>query len=253
MENEISLNSKAHLFLTSSPFKFTFENGTFKNLGLDKKNNLEENLKKYWKNSSKILYITSDPKNKEKNLSIIDSIKEALLKTSLTFQSIDLCDGTNPEQNLKNYDIIFLGGGHVPTQNKFFESINLKEKIKYFDGLIIGTSAGSMNCPDIVYAQPELEWEAIDPNYKRFLKGLNLTKIQILPHYYLIKDEKLDGKRIIEDITYEDSIDNCFYVIPDGSYIIQTTENIYLYGEGFTIKNKKMEKICNNNESKLIQ
>ena len=252
MEKEISLNSKAHLFLTSSPFKFTFENGTFKNIGLDKANNLEENLKKYWKNDGKILFITSDPKNKEKNLSIIDSIKEALSKTSLTFQSIDLCDGSNPEQDLKNYDIIFLGGGHVPTQNKFFENINLKEKIKDFEGLIIGISAGSMNCPDIVYAQPELEGEAIDPNYKRFLKGLNLTKIQILPHYYLIKDDKLDGKRIIEDITYEDSINNCFYVIPDGSYIIQTTKEIYLFGEGYTIKNKKMEKICNNDESKLI-
>ena len=180
-------------------------------------------------------------------------MKEAFSKTLLSFKSIELFEGKNSNQNLKNYDVIILGGGHVPTQNKFFISINLKEKIKDFEGIIIGISAGTMNCADIVYAQPELDGESIDPNYKRFLKGLNSTKIQVLPHYYSIKDEKLDGKRIIEDITYEDSIDNCFYILPDGSYIIQTLKECCIYGEGFTVKNKIMEKICNNNESKLIQ
>lgn len=81
---------------------------------------------------------------------------------------------------------------------------------------------------------------------------MNLTKIQVLPHYYSIKDEKLDGKRIIEDITYDDSVNNCFYILPDGSYIIQTIKDIYLFGEGFVIKDRIMEKICNNEESKKL-
>ena len=54
-----------------------------------------------------------------------------------------------------NYDVILLGGGHVPTQNKFFKEIRLREKIKDFDGIIIAISAGSMNSADIVYCQPE--------------------------------------------------------------------------------------------------
>ena len=252
MENKIYLNSKAYLFLTSSPFIFSYENGLFTNHGFNKANRLEENLKKYWKNDSKMLYITSDPSDRDMNESILDSTKIGFANTSLSFQSIELCDGTNPNLDLKNYDVIILGGGHVPTQNKFFENINLREKIKDFEGIIIGASAGSMNSADIVYAQPELKGEALDPNYKRFLKGLNLTKIQILPHYYSIKDEKLDGKRIIEDITFEDSVNNCFYILPDGSYIIQTYNDINLYGEGFIIKNKVMEKICNNEESKQL-
>ena len=113
-------------------------------------------------------------------------MKEAFSKTSLSFKSIGLFEGKNSNQNLKNYDVIILGGGHVPTQNKFFIGINLKEKIKDFEGKIIGTSAGTMNCADIVYAQPEFDVESLDSNYKRFLKGLNLTKIQVLPHYYVI-------------------------------------------------------------------
>ena len=46
-----------------------------------------------------------------------------------------------------------------------------------------------MNCAEIVYAQPEMSGEAVDPNYKRFLKGLNLTKYQIIPHYESIKNK----------------------------------------------------------------
>ena len=166
---------------------------------------------------------------------------------------IELCDGTNINQNLKNYDVIILAGGHVPTQNSFFESINLREKIKDFEGIIIGISTGSLNGDDIVYAQPELYGEAIDSNYKRYLKGLNLTKIQVLPHYYSNKDEKLDSKRFMEDITYDNSVNNCFYILPDRSYIIKTVKNIYLFGEGFIIKDKKIEKICNNDESKELK
>ncbi len=58
-------------------------------------------------------------------------------------------------------DVILLGGGHVPTQNAFMERIGLKERLRKYEGLIIGWSAGSMNCAEIVYAAPKLEGEAI--------------------------------------------------------------------------------------------
>jgi peptidase E len=251
MNNEISLNSKAHLFLCSSPFRYIYENGIFTNQGLYTENNLEDNLKKIWKENSKILYIVSEPSLKKFNILIIDSIKDVLKKTPLTLSCIDLYDSINQEKKLENYDVIFLGGGNVHIQNKFFEEIKLREKIKNFKGIIIGVSAGTMNCADIVYDPPELK-EVVDPN-KRFLKGLNLSKFMIVPHYYTIKDEKIDGKRIIEDIIFEDSMNKCFYILPDGSYIIQTLEESYLYGEGFIIKDKKMTKICENNEVKLLK
>ena len=246
MENnlQINLNQKSNLFLTSSTGEIFYENGIITVNGFYKKNNFEKNLKKYWKNESKILYITADPNSQETNNSIIDSLKNNFQSSNFSYNCIDLCDGFKNNQNLEDYDVIILGGGHVPTQNKFFNEINLAERIKKFEGLIIGISAGTMNSSEIVYAQPELDGEAIDPNYERFLKGLNLTKLQILPHYYSLKDEKLDGLRIIEDISYGDSVGKCFYVLPDGSYIYQSKNESYLYGEGFTIKDKKIEKIC---------
>ena len=59
-----------------------------------------------------------------------------------------------------------------------------------------------MNCADTVYAGPELEGEAIDPLYKRWITGLGLTDINIFPHFQSLKDDFLDGQRLIEDITY---------------------------------------------------
>ena len=249
MENDlpIDLNPKAHLFLTSLTGELTYENGVMSVNGFYKINDFEKNLKKLWKEKSKVIYITADPKDQETNNSIINSFKNCLNLSNLSFSLIDLCDGYNNSQKLEKYDVVILGGGHVPTQNKFFEEINLARRIKDFEGIIIGISAGSMNSAQIVYAQPELEGEAVDPKYVRFFKGLNLTKYQVLPHYYSLKDEKLDGLRIIEDITFGDSVGRCFYILPDGSYIYQTKTECCIYGEAFTIKDKIMTKICDNN------
>ena len=100
MENIIVLSAKARLFLTSSPFIVSYQDGNYKYYGLDKSNRLEENLKKFWKNNSKILFIASNPSDRVKNESYINSIKDGLSNTSLSFQCIELCDGTNKNQNL---------------------------------------------------------------------------------------------------------------------------------------------------------
>lgn len=84
----------------------------------------------------------------------------------------------------------------------------------------MGISAGSMNCADMVYAQPELEGEAADPSYERFIVGLGLTERNILPHYQMVKDYTLDGLRLMEEITYPDSAGREFYALEDGSYIL---------------------------------
>lgn len=72
-----------------------------------------------------------------------------------------------------------------------------------------------MNYSEEVYAQPELQGESLDPNYKRFFKSLGITKSQILPHYNLIKSEYLDGKRRLEEITYPDSFGRAFITLND--------------------------------------
>ena len=83
---------------------------------------------------------------------------------------------------------------------------------------------------------PEEEGEAIDPEYQRFLTGLDLTKINLLPHYQENKDDVLDGLRIYEDIACPDSIGKTFYAIPDGSYLFIDAVKEELRGEAYMVK-----------------
>lgn len=240
------------VFLTSSPTGPL--DGSRKVDGLDKKNHFVDQLKKYWKENSKCCIIAASPDHYEMNDGMCDFFKNVFLHEKLSLSCFDLidrryCDIT--KETLHQYDVILLGGGHVPTQNNFFKDIQLREKIAGFNGIIIGISAGSMNSADIVYCQPEEDGEAIDPHFEKWLTGLNLTKINIIPHYQMVKDRYLDGMRLYEDITYKDSIDHQFIVLVDGSYVLIDKETT-IYGESYLIADDHIELICHENETKQI-
>ena len=145
--------------------------------------------------------------------------------------------------------MVILGGGHVPTQNRFFRKTGLREILRDYQGIVIGISAGSMNSADTVYSQPEMEGEALDPNYEKFLPGLGLTETNLLPHYQDCKDDVLDGLRVFEDITYPDSMGRTFYAIPDGSYLFIKDGREELRGEAYMIRDGVLTQISENGGS----
>lgn len=69
----------------------------------------------------------------------------------------------------------------------------------------------------------------------------------ILPHYQEVKDNMLDGKRLMEDITYGDSRGRTFYALVDGSYVVCQGGEEILHGEAYRIQNGMTEKICEQN------
>lgn len=196
--------------------------------------------------------MSSDPDNEQINDSFKAIFFEAFKMSGLPFSEIEICDKRNKEMLadiIYDYNVILLAGGHVPTQNKFFHEIGLKKLLEDYDGLIIGISAGSMNSADIVYAQPELDGEAVDPKYDRYLEGLSLTNISILPHYDYLVDLSLDGLRVVEDISIQDSKVRPFYALVDGSYIFISDGSATLYGEAYYFSNGKISKVCEKNTS----
>lgn len=217
-------------------------------------NNLINNLKKRWPEHAKVLFIAANPKDIEKSESYRNAFLYAFPLHGMTIETYAVCDCRNETvaAQLSDFDVIILSGGHVPTQNTFFQHIGLKEKLDSYNGMIIGISAGTMNCADIVYAHPELQGEAIDPNYQRFLPGLGLTKRMILPHYQMIKDDVLDDLRVFEEIAYPDSYGRVFYALNDGSYVISENGIETLYGETYQIKDGQISMICKNNESVIL-
>mgnify|MGYP001029708116 CR=1 FL=1 len=233
-------------YLTSHIGGSYIKDGTRIPTRLNTENGLLDSLQKHWKDNSKVLIISADADDEEKNDSIMKIFTASFPMSGLSISQMYICDNRN--ENLVNeisgYDVLILAGGHVPTQNKFFEKIRLKEHISDFDGIIIGISAGTMNCAEVVYAQPELAGESLDKEYKRFLFGLGITKLMVLPHYQDIKDDLLDGQRLFEDITYPDSYGREFYALEDGSYFTVEGKATTLFGAAYLIKDGNIKQIC---------
>lgn len=171
--------------------------------------------------------------------------------SGLSISGIDKCDSRNPGavDTLQGTDVLILPGGHVPTQNRFLQQLRLKERLRDYHGIVVAWSAGAMNCAGTVYAGPEFPGEAIDPAYQRWLPGLGLTDINIFPHFQHLKDDYLDGMRLIEDITYADSVGHEFLALNDGSYLLIADGKTTLYGEAYTIKDRHLHQICSDNAS----
>ena len=219
------------LFLTSSPF-------TGRGLPFNTGHEFASRIHAAVHKDNKGLFITASPDDYDETDRFSFGIQYTAEISGMEFKSYTVLDRRNQNDAaklVKNSNFIILGGGHVPTQNRFFCDIRLKELLEDFDGVILGISAGSMNSAIEVYAQPELDGESLDPDYVRFIPGLGLTETMLLPHYQEIKDSILDGKRLFEDITYPDSVGHTFIAIPDGSYLYSEDGKEELMGEYFVI------------------
>ena len=206
---------------------------------LNPANHFVDILRQYYPKQCRALFICSDPDNSERTDRFAESVKTSFEESGFLLQRLSILDGRNASlaaKLVKESNLIILAGGHVPTQNHFFHRIGLRNALKDYPGIIIGISAGSMNSADIVYAQPELEGEALDSSYQRFLPGLGLTKTMLLPHYQMVKDEVIDGMRLFEDITFADSHGKTFYAIPDGSYLLIESDREVIRGEAYMVR-----------------
>ena len=235
-------------FLTSSPI--------IPGSGLlNPENSFVDELRRCFSKDSRVLFICSDPDLYDITDFFANVTKEIFENAGFSFGSFSILDSRNEQRSgelIINSDLIILSGGHVPTQNRFFSRIGLRELLKDYTGIVIGISAGSMNCAEIVYAQPEREGEAVDPAYQRFLPGLGLTKTMLLPHYQENKDDILDGQRVYEDIAFPDSYGRVFYAIPDGSYLFIKNGKEELRGEAYRISEGKMSQISRMNDVVIL-
>ena len=108
----------------------------------------------------------------------------------------------------------------------------------------MGASGGAMNMADTVYCIPEVDGEHTDKNFKRYIKGLGLTNINIIPHYQHFKQMKfLDGTNMLKEILLPDSKKTELVCLPDRSYIIVKNNKIQIYGKAYVLENGKEKTI----------
>ena len=233
------------LFITSSPFVDGADRAI-----MDPQNGLIKRLKQVLPPYCRCLYICSSPDRRDLNCTFGADVFQIFAQEGMPFSHYAVLDGDNFYEARKlvgESDLIVLAGGHVPTQNAFFHKIRLPELLEDYDGVVLGISAGSMNMAETVYAQPEEPGETM-PEYQRFIPGLGLTHVNILPHYQKAKHYVVDGQHLYHQITRQDSMGHCFYVLPDGSYIYQDEQHTVVCGESYRYRDGKLSKLTEKEE-----
>lgn len=227
-------------FLTSSPCVYMAPRAI-----LNPENSFLDNLRSCLPEKPRCLFVASAPDDPEFTDRVSGEMAEAFEEAGMGFSELYTLDRRNQEEAqllVWKSDLIMLSGGHVPTQNEFFQEIGLKDLLENYQGVVLGISAGTMNAASRVYVQPEEPGESV-PEFPRFAEGLGITNVNVLPHYQQVKDNYLDGKRLFEDITYADSMGECFFAFVDGTYLLVEEEQTTLYGEAYCLQDGIMEQI----------
>jgi len=232
------------LFLTGSPTRYGEDHFTTDNGFLAA-------VKAALPEHPRTLLISAAPDDRAFTDSVLSGMTLCITRSGIEMSEVTMLDRRNAGQVrelVSRADWVILCGGHVPTQNAFIHEIGLRDILQHYDGVVMGCSAGSMNCADRVYSHPELDGESVDPAYRRHLQGLGLTDINIIPHYYQVRDYILDGRRLFEGIIFPDSWQHRFYTFPDGGYIKVQDGRAQLFGEAWEIADGAMRKITEENQ-----
>jgi len=200
----------------------------------------------------RVLLVSAAPDDPAFTRSVKEGMTLCIQRSGIATGPVTMLDRHNANRTAElvhKTDWVILCGGHAPTQNRFLHEIGLAELLKDFPGVVMGCSAGSMNCARRVYSHPEFAHEAIDPDYRRWLDGLGLTDINLIPHLYQVRDMEMYGRRLFEDIIFPDSWFHRFYAIPDGGFVKVVDGRSELRGEAYEIYRGQMRRICEENQS----
>lgn len=233
--------------LTSDLGNYRSENGIKVALPINNDNGLIDQIKCSLNSTYRVIFIASDyehnPKTNEYAMLFFDSLR----LSGLDFEQQIIIDSEyikKPEYVydwIKDADLVFLCGGSTYKQHLFFEKIKLKEALSNYDGIIMGQSAGSINMSTSVFNSPE-KAENYEPI---FFDGLDLTDINVEPHFVkdisdFNDDEFFKYNTILEESYYRPIYGQC-----DGSHIyINEFNRTIICGETYLIEDGKISKIC---------
>lgn len=218
---------------------------------LNNSNYFVDRLKKYCKKIKNIVFVASNPDGYERTDEWFNIFTKAFNIDGFDIENVAILDhrfNGNVEEVVLNSDVVFLTGGHTPTQNKYLFEIGLDKILQNYNGVVIGQSAGSMNLAKVVYAPPETI-EDLNESYKRTFKGLNLTVIKIMPHMALAFSDNVDGNgKNTYDFCIEDSCNFEIYGIYDGGFIEISNNKQISYGKTLLFKNGICKELCGDGE-----
>lgn len=196
---------------------------------IDKVNGFSELQSKYLskdlRNCNNILFVPSDYDN-EKYTIYKDKIISWFDNIGISFKENHL---VSLDDELNDYDVIFLMGGNPIKQIEIINKINLRNIINKAK-VVIGVIAGAIN----------LSNEAIYYNdYSEKIEiynGISLTDINVYPHFDINNKEFLEEVKMVSKI-------KSLIALPNESFIKLDDEQIEFCGDCYKVANDNIIKI----------
>lgn len=196
---------------------------------IDKVNGFSELQSKYLskdlRNCNNILFVPGDYDN-EKYTIYKDKIISWFDNIGISFKENHL---VSLDDELNDYDVIFLMGGNPIKQIEIINKINLKNLINKAK-VVIGVSAGAINLSNeaIYYNDYSEKIEIYD--------GIGLTDINVYPHF------DINNKEFLEEIKMVSKI-KALIALPNESFIKLDDEQIEFCGDCYKVANDNIIEI----------
>lgn len=223
------------IIMTSGPnFSIKKENGELKAIKLTNVD-LVDVLKKEIEKYDNLLFVCSSPDDYEKNDMYSQVIAKSLSLSGFKFKMVDIIDSRNwlfSKGLINTSDLIILMGGDPIEQMEFFNSIELKEKLKKYKGCLMSISAGTINMASQTYCSKDDKIEN-----SLYYKGLGFTNINVEPHF------DIDDRQRIESVLLADSNKKPFVTLDDESFILIKDNKATLYGESYYFSAGEYKKV----------
>lgn len=196
---------------------------------IDKVNGFSELQSKYLskdlRNCNNILFVPGDYDN-EKYTIYKDKIISWFDNIGISFKENHL---VSLDDELNDYDVIFLMGGNPIKQIEIINKINLKNLINKAK-VVIGVSAGAINLSNeaIYYNDYSEKIEIYD--------GIGLIDINVYPHF------DINNKEFLEEIKMVSKI-KALIALPNESFIKLDDEQIEFCGDCYKVANDNIIEI----------
>ena len=95
------------------------------------------------------------------------------------------------EEKINNADIIFLMGGDTIGQFEFISKLDISEKIKEFQGAVIGVSAGAINLGNISICSKDID-DGVENT--KIYEGIGRIDYTFEPHFEISNCELLKNE-----------------------------------------------------------
>lgn len=201
-----------------------------------------EELTREVKGYSDIVFICNNPSDYENNELYSSLFIKALSLSGIKFNMVDIIDDRNwlfTKSLTSHADLIVMLGGNTNNQMEFLESIEFKEKIKGYKGVILGIDEGAINmCKDAYNSKSEYE----DTVY---YKGLGLTKLTVSPNF------SFKNKKVIKEVLLGDSKNKPFIALENDSFIVLKGNTGKIFGDAYYFKDGEYKQIKNLNEIEI--